>query len=344
MVTGGHVEPVVLSAYVDGELDEAERARVGEHLVRCADCAATAAGYRSVTVTLAEYLERLPVPTVGEVIEAATAGARRHEVSLAWRRVRWVGSVAAVAAVVAALALLTPMGEAAAGVLSWPPGRGAGHSELARGVQMPTGTVGAGSPTVAFTTTRPAGPTATVTAPASAAASPAATTGGSPTAAASATPTSGGTYADRGPTFPAMLPPLDPGLSADLVYGPVAVDGQWLDPKLADTLSLVAKINGTDCTLRRGLPQLFESYYAVEVRGGTDCGQDGAVITFWLGDRKANEQVSYRSDKPLRYIVLTFGSKPAPSTAPPRAPYPFVSDNGLPATPTPTPTPAPPGG
>lgn len=91
-----HTELDLLSAYVDGELDDAERARVKSHLPTCAECRGT---LDALLLTLAD-LKTLPDEAPAEqdswALRAAIARARKP--AGRWQRyVVAAGSVAAVA-------------------------------------------------------------------------------------------------------------------------------------------------------------------------------------------------------------------------------------------------------
>jgi hypothetical protein len=100
-----HPEPEQLSAYLDGEVDAAERAQIDAHVRTCSECSATLTGLRA---TLAD-LRELPSPTPSDqeswALRSALVRARKRPSRQYQRWVTAAGSVAAVAIVLLAISL-----------------------------------------------------------------------------------------------------------------------------------------------------------------------------------------------------------------------------------------------
>jgi hypothetical protein len=114
-----HDEFDLLSAYVDGELDAAERARVDAHLPACSDCRATLDALRA-TVTELRALED-PIPSAQDswALRGVVARARSDRS----RTGRWTVAAAGVAAsVIAIVALVLNSGGGGGNVRSRLPG------------------------------------------------------------------------------------------------------------------------------------------------------------------------------------------------------------------------------
>jgi anti-sigma factor RsiW len=101
-----HPDPEQLSAYIDGELADADRDELEQHLTGCSECSATLRGLRA---TVAD-MRALPSPTPSEqdlwALRSAIAKARRTP---AERYRRWVigaGGAAAVAAAIVGVLVL----------------------------------------------------------------------------------------------------------------------------------------------------------------------------------------------------------------------------------------------
>jgi anti-sigma factor RsiW len=95
----------LLADYVDGTLDERERAAVDAHLLGCARCAAEVRQADAARAVLAE-LENVPVPfgVTGPVL--AEAGRRfERRPGVVWGRFQWAAGLAAAAALVVVVAL-----------------------------------------------------------------------------------------------------------------------------------------------------------------------------------------------------------------------------------------------
>jgi Putative zinc-finger len=95
----------LLADYVDGTLDERERAAVDAHLPGCARCSAEVRQAGAARAALSE-LEEVPVPfgVTGPVL--AEAGRRfERRPGVVWGRFQWAAGLAAAAALVALVAL-----------------------------------------------------------------------------------------------------------------------------------------------------------------------------------------------------------------------------------------------
>lgn len=105
-----HIEVEQLSAYLDGQLALAERARVESHLQGCAACARELESLRR-TVALVQALPRVPVPRAFTLSEAQV-GIRQRRAQGAWSggllRGLGVATAFALVAVVAAVVLRQP--------------------------------------------------------------------------------------------------------------------------------------------------------------------------------------------------------------------------------------------
>jgi Putative zinc-finger len=95
----------LLAGYVDGTLDERERAAVNAHLLGCARCGVEVRQAEAARAVLAE-LENVPVPfgVTGPVL--AEAGRRfERRPGVVWGRFQWAAGLAAAAALVVVVAL-----------------------------------------------------------------------------------------------------------------------------------------------------------------------------------------------------------------------------------------------
>jgi Putative zinc-finger len=95
----------LLADYVDGTLDERERAAVGAHLLGCARCGAEVRQAAAARTALSE-LQDVPVPfgVTGPVL--AEAGRRfERRPGVVWGRFQWAAGLAAAAALVVVVAL-----------------------------------------------------------------------------------------------------------------------------------------------------------------------------------------------------------------------------------------------
>ncbi|HEY7659718.1 MAG TPA: zf-HC2 domain-containing protein [Actinomycetota bacterium] len=94
----------LLADYVDGTLEEDQRAVVAAHLEGCSRCADELALARRATAALAS-LEEQPVPfgVTGPVL--AEAGRRFEQRGRVWERLQWGAGIAAAAALVLVVAL-----------------------------------------------------------------------------------------------------------------------------------------------------------------------------------------------------------------------------------------------
>jgi len=95
----------LLAGYVDGTLDERERAAVDAHLLGCARCGVEVRQAEAARAVLAE-LENVPVPfgVTGPVL--AEAGRRfERRPGVVWGRFQWAAGLAAAAALVVVVAL-----------------------------------------------------------------------------------------------------------------------------------------------------------------------------------------------------------------------------------------------
>lgn len=95
----------LLAGYVDGTLDERERALVDAHLHGCADCSEEIALARLAVAGLAS-LQDEPVPfgVTGPVLAEAGRRFERRRVA-SWERLQWAAGAAAAAALVVVVAL-----------------------------------------------------------------------------------------------------------------------------------------------------------------------------------------------------------------------------------------------
>ena len=95
----------LLADYVDGTLDQRERAAVDAHLLGCARCSAEVRQAEAARAALSE-LENVPVPfgVTGRVL--AEAGRRfERRPGVVWGRFQWAAGLAAAAAIVVVVAL-----------------------------------------------------------------------------------------------------------------------------------------------------------------------------------------------------------------------------------------------
>ncbi len=100
-----HDEFDLLSAYLDGELDAADRARLDAHMTTCADCRATLAGLRATLAELKTLPEPDPRPQDSWALRAAIRRARSSPMRR-WQRFGYAaGAVAAAAIAFAAITL-----------------------------------------------------------------------------------------------------------------------------------------------------------------------------------------------------------------------------------------------
>jgi len=100
-----HSELDQLSAYLDGELDAAERAQVDAHLPTCAECRSTLDALRATIAGLATLPE--PVPSEQDSWAIRSAISRSRAPAKRWQRAAW-GAGAVAAGVVAFIAFTHP--------------------------------------------------------------------------------------------------------------------------------------------------------------------------------------------------------------------------------------------
>jgi hypothetical protein len=95
----------LLADYVDGTLDERERAAVDAHLLGCARCGAEIRQADAARAALSE-LENVPVPfgVTGPVLAEAGRRFERRQ-GVAWGRFQWAAGLATAAALVVVVAL-----------------------------------------------------------------------------------------------------------------------------------------------------------------------------------------------------------------------------------------------
>jgi hypothetical protein len=101
-----HDELDLLSAYLDGELDGAERARVDAHLPGCAECRDTLTALRDTVADLKTLPEAVPSEQDSWALRSAIARARKP--SKTWQRVLFASG--AVAAALVAIIAVTHQG------------------------------------------------------------------------------------------------------------------------------------------------------------------------------------------------------------------------------------------
>lgn len=126
----------------------------------------------------------------------------------------------------------------------------------------------------------------------------------------------------------AESPPNPPARFA----GSVTVDGV---PAVAGT-SVEARIGSTTCGVTATFNQGGESRYVVDSPaldpGATpNCGTEGAVVTFWVGGKKANETGSWANYQ-LNIVNLTVTTPtptPSASASPTSTPKPPPTGSGL---------------
>lgn len=92
-----HDEFALLSAYLDGELDHADRTRLDTHLTTCADCRATLAGLRATMADLQALPEPAPTPQDSWALRAAIRRARSP--MRRWQRYAYAAGAVAAAAI-----------------------------------------------------------------------------------------------------------------------------------------------------------------------------------------------------------------------------------------------------
>jgi len=101
-----------LVPYIRGELTDAERLSIAEHLERCGQCRESAESFRSLLAELSSRIEELPTPEWNAYrAELRRKLAARNEPRPAWWRLAfgWAGlATAAAAAVALALWLAVP--------------------------------------------------------------------------------------------------------------------------------------------------------------------------------------------------------------------------------------------
>jgi hypothetical protein len=102
-----HPESNELSAYLDGELSESERARIEGHLATCAECTSTLEDVRTAMIAM----KALPPAEMSrEQIQALDAAldkaSREPPIPARARARRWMAAAVAVAAVAAAVAVV----------------------------------------------------------------------------------------------------------------------------------------------------------------------------------------------------------------------------------------------
>jgi hypothetical protein len=123
----------------------------------------------------------------------------------------------------------------------------------------------------------------------------------------------------------AESPPNPPARFA----GSVLVDGQA--PPAGTTIE--ARIGSTTCGTTSTFNQGSESRYvldspALDPGATPNCGTDGAVVTFYIGGRKAQETGSWRNYD-LNIVNLTYVTPtPTPTSTPAPTPKPPASGSG----------------
>jgi hypothetical protein len=99
-----HDEFDLLSAYLDGEIDAADRGRIDAHLTTCAECRATLAGLRATLADLDALPEPAPTPQDSWGLRAAIRRARSP--MRRWQRYGYAaGAVAAAAIAIVAITM-----------------------------------------------------------------------------------------------------------------------------------------------------------------------------------------------------------------------------------------------
>ena len=88
----------LISAYLDGDLDTAERDDLLAHLASCADCRQTLESYRRIGGQIRALPRAVPPPELRDAIFAETVGSSSRKIYLISSRLGY--SVAALAAVV----------------------------------------------------------------------------------------------------------------------------------------------------------------------------------------------------------------------------------------------------
>src|SRR5260221_529194 len=130
-----HPETFELSAFIDGELDAAEHARIEAHVPGCAECTATIAALRATIADVeslpppemdAEQIARLDAAIERERSRAAAAAANVRRTR--WQRLAWAsGGVAA--SLIAVVGLLHAGGLNKKSAASAGPAAGAGAAQ-----------------------------------------------------------------------------------------------------------------------------------------------------------------------------------------------------------------------
>jgi anti-sigma factor RsiW len=124
-----------LTAYVDGELDEPQRAKVEAHLSGCEECRAKVALIRGLAARVAELPAREPSPALRRAVLERVAAAAESP----WKRFVehwrtswvWPSLAGAAVAVLLMILLLRPSGNAGLNVLLEP-----GAVELAANLEV----------------------------------------------------------------------------------------------------------------------------------------------------------------------------------------------------------------
>lgn len=92
---------IMISAMLDGELDEREKAELSAHIVGCERCSALAAAFAAASGALAEGLEEPPDDLHGVIMEKVGAAAKVKRGQTRFMRLRPIVAAAACVAVVA---------------------------------------------------------------------------------------------------------------------------------------------------------------------------------------------------------------------------------------------------
>ena len=101
---------IMISAMLDGELDEREKAELSAHIAGCERCAALAAAFAAASGALAEGLEEPPAGLHGAIMEKVEAAAKVKRSQTRFMRLRPIIAAAACVAVVAVTLLAANRG------------------------------------------------------------------------------------------------------------------------------------------------------------------------------------------------------------------------------------------
>ena len=91
---------IMISALLDGELDEREKAELSAHITGCGHCTALAAAFAAVSGTLEEGLEEPPAELHGAIMEKVETAAKVKRSQTRFMRLRPIIAAAACVAVV----------------------------------------------------------------------------------------------------------------------------------------------------------------------------------------------------------------------------------------------------